>query len=132
MSEPISVMDILKNLFRVSGRPQAEADEPAFGLHENTLKELFTDWRKPDGKQRANAALEDMDYPSFSTLLPYRLYDPDSGLFLNDTTLGFVLECTPLIGANDKIVDALDYFLRNKLPRKTPPDFSAARQQMCQ
>ncbi|MCU6213476.1 TraC family protein, partial [Morganella morganii] len=33
-----------------------------------------------------------MDYPSFSTLLPYRLYDPDSGLFLNDTTLGFVLE----------------------------------------
>lgn len=36
MSEPISVMDILKNLFRVSGRPQEEADEPASGLHENT------------------------------------------------------------------------------------------------
>ncbi|HHV7361598.1 TPA: TraC family protein, partial [Morganella morganii] len=118
MSEPISVMDILKNLFRVSGKPQAEADEPVSGLHENTLNKLFTDWRKPDGKRKADEAEENMDYPSFSRELPYRLYDPDSGLFLNDTTLGFVLECTPLIGANDKIVDALDYFLRNKLPRK--------------
>lgn len=123
MSEPISVMDILKNLFRVSGKPQAEADEPVSGLHENTLNKLFTDWRKPDGKRKADEAEENMDYPSFSRELPYRLYDPDSGLFLNDTTLGFVLECTPLIGANDKIVDALDYFLRNKLPRKVPLTF---------
>lgn len=123
MSEQISLIDLLKNLFRASGKAQSGKDDPAAGLHESTLKELFTDWRQPDGKRKADAALEDMDYPSFSSLLPYRLYDPDSGLFLNDTTLGFVLECTPLIGANDKIVDALDYFLRNKLPRKIPLTF---------
>nr|WP_282551840.1 TraC family protein [Providencia sp. JUb39] len=59
-----------------------------------------------------------MDYPSFCSMLPYRHYDEKSGLFINKSTIGFALECTPLIGANDKIVDALDYFLRNKLPRK--------------
>lgn len=123
MSDQVTLIELLKNLFRAAGKPEGAKDDPDTGLHESVLGKLFTDWKKPDGKRKADEAAEDMDYPSFSRELPYRLYDPDSGLFLNDTTLGFVLECTPLIGANDKIVDALDYFLRNKLPRKIPLTF---------
>ncbi|EMB8480661.1 type IV secretion system protein TraC [Providencia rettgeri] len=92
-------------------------------LQEALFKNLFTAWREPDGNKRAAEALENMDYPSFCSLLPYRNYDAKSGLFINKTTIGFALECTPLVGANDKIVDALDYFLRNKLPRKIPLTF---------
>lgn len=86
-------------------------------------RRLMTDWRKPDGAAKAEEVLEDMKYPSFTSMLPYRHFDSESGLFVNDKTIGFILECTPLIGGNDKIVDALDNFLRNKLPREKPLSF---------
>ena len=104
------------------GNPHAkDAGESPF--MESLFKGLLSSWKQPDGARKAHEALEEMDYPSFSSVLPYRYYDADSGLFINKETAGFVLECAPLIGANDKIVDALDYFLRNKLPRKTPLTF---------
>ncbi|HHR5944742.1 TPA: type IV secretion system protein TraC [Providencia alcalifaciens] len=99
-----------------------DVDNPV-NFQEALLKNLFTAWREPDGNKRADEALVDMDYPSFCSMLPYRHYDANSGLFINKSTIGFALECSPLIGANDKIVDALDYFLRNKLPRKVPLTF---------
>ncbi|WP_058914195.1 type IV secretion system protein TraC [Entomohabitans teleogrylli] len=87
------------------------------------LRRLMTDWRRPEGAAKAGDMLEDMDYPSFVSLLPYRHFDSESGLFVNDKTVGFILECTPLIGGNEQIVDALDNFLRNKLPRQKPLSF---------
>nr|WP_251001433.1 TraC family protein [Escherichia coli] len=33
-----------------------------------------------------------MSFPQFSRLLPYRDYNQESGLFMNDTTMGFMLE----------------------------------------
>lgn len=115
MSEKPSLFERLKQL----GNPKArgESDSP---MMENLFKGLLSDWKLPDGTRKAKEALEEMDYPSFCSLLPYRHYDADSGLFINQETAGFILECAPLIGANEKIVDALDYFLRNKLPRKVP------------
>ncbi|HHR6502985.1 TPA: type IV secretion system protein TraC [Providencia alcalifaciens] len=118
MTDKCGFLQKLKQL----GNPKAKnAGESPF--MESLFKGLLSDWRQPDGAKKAQEALEEMDYPSFSSVLPYRHYDPDSGLFINKETAGFVLECAPLIGANDKIVDALDYFLRNKLPRKTPLTF---------
>lgn len=89
-------------------------------LHDELFRRLMTDWQRKDGATRAGEVLEDMDYPSLVSVLPYLHYDKDSGLFVNQKTAGFILECTPLIGANDGIVDALDNFLRNKLPREQP------------
>lgn len=43
-----------------------------------------------------------------------------SGLFMNDTTMGFMLEAIPINGANESIVEALDHMLRTKLPRGIP------------
>lgn len=86
-------------------------------FHEELLRKLFTDWRQEDGSRQAGEVLGEMDYPALTSLLPYRHFDPESQLFINRRTAGFVLECSPLIGANDQVVDALDNFLRNKLPR---------------
>ncbi|MGF7410764.1 type IV secretion system protein TraC [Providencia alcalifaciens] len=121
MKEKRSLLDKLVAPFLPNKKEIVFDDEPQpLSLQEALLKNLFTSWRDTDGNKRAEEALEDMDYPSFCSMLPYRHYDEKSGLFINKSTIGFALECTPLIGANDKIVDALDYFLRNKLPRKIP------------
>lgn len=88
------------------------------------LSQLMGGWKKPDGSQQAQQILDEMDYPSFASLLPYRQYDPDSELFINAKTAGFVLECRPLSGANEAISKSLDYFLRDKIPRKIPLTFT--------
>ncbi|MFP1498209.1 TraC family protein [Escherichia coli] len=49
-----------------------------------------------------------MKLPQFSRLLPYRDYNQESGLFMNDITMGFMLEAIPINGANESIVEALD------------------------
>lgn len=124
MNEKPSLIDKLLAPFLTKSKDIVFDDEPEpVSLQEALFKNLFTAWREPDGNKRAAEALENMDYPSFCSLLPYRNYDAKSGLFINKSTIGFALECTPLVGANDKIVDALDYFLRNKLPRKIPLTF---------
>ena len=52
-----------------------------------------------------------MSFPQFSRLLPYRDYNQESGLFMNDTTMGFMLEAIPINGANESI-GGLDHMLR--------------------
>ncbi|MEQ5735471.1 type IV secretion system protein TraC [Providencia alcalifaciens] len=124
MNEKPSLIDKLLAPFFPKSKDIVFDDEPEpVSLQEALFKNLFTAWREPDGSKGASEALDNMDYPSFCSVLPYRNYDAKSGLFINKTTIGFLLECTPLVGANEKIVDALDYFLRNKLPRKTPLTF---------
>ena len=92
-------------------------------FHDELIRRLLTDWRREEGATKAGEMLSDMDYPSLVSLLPYRQFDGDTRLFINQSTAGFILECTPLIGANDQIVDALDNFLRNKLPRERQLSF---------
>ncbi len=89
-------------------------------LYNEFFRRMLTSWHIKDGASEADAVLKEMDYPSLLSMLPYRHFDPETGMFINSTTAGFVLECTPLIGANESIVDALDNFLRNKLPRERP------------
>lgn len=91
---------------------------------ESLLSRLMGDWRSPDGSKKANQVLDEMDYPSLCSLLPYREFDAESGLFINDKSIGFVLECVPLSGANDQLVQSLDHFLRHKVPRRTPLTFT--------
>ncbi len=39
---------------------------------------------------------------------------------MNDATMGFMLEATPVNGANETIALSLDHLLRTKLPRGIP------------
>nr|WP_250951664.1 type IV secretion system protein TraC [Escherichia coli] len=81
---------------------------------------MLTALKLPDESAKANEVLGEMSFPQFSRLLPYRDYNQESGLFMNDTTMGFMLEAIPINGANESIVEALDHMLRTKLPRGIP------------
>lgn len=76
--------------------------------------------KMPDESTAANQILANMKFPQFSRLLPYRDYDEETGLFMNATTMGFVLEAQPLVGANVQVVESLENLLRTKMPRGIP------------
>lgn len=84
------------------------------------VNSLLTALKLPDESAKANEVLGEMSFPQFSRLLPYRDYNQESGLFMNDTTMGFMLEAIPINGANESIVEVLDHMLRTKLPRGVP------------
>ena len=64
------------------------------------VNSLVTALKLPDESAKANEVLGEMSFPQFSRLLPYRDYNQESGLFMNDTTMGFMLEAIPINGAN--------------------------------
>lgn len=51
-----------------------------------------------------------------SAFLPWRVYDPASGLYLNRQSRGFVLEVAPLVGATDQVGEILTQFFSDGLP----------------
>lgn len=55
------------------------------------VNSLVTALKLPDESAKANEVLGEMSFPQFSRLLPYRDYNQESGLFMNDTTMGFML-----------------------------------------
>lgn len=85
------------------------------------LLNILKSSKKEGGARAASALMEDkFDYPKITSLLPYRAYDETSDLYINSSTVGFILEATPLAGANEQVVQAIDDLLRKKLARKTP------------
>lgn len=89
----------------------------------DTVNRLISGFRTPDGASSANKVLGEMQFPQISSLLPYRDYDKDSGLFINNKSVGFLLEAQPLIGANEHIVQVMEDLIKSKVPRNTPITF---------
>ncbi|BCG07139.1 type IV secretion system protein TraC [Serratia marcescens] len=86
----------------------------------HTANSLLSALKMPDASSQANQLLGDMRFPQLSSLLPYRDYDESSGLFINDGSIGFMLEVQPLTGASPTEVLAIESLLRTKLPRGVP------------
>ena len=85
-----------------------------------TVNSLLTALKMPDASSEANDVLGQMRFPQFSRVLPYRDYDAETGLFMNEKTMGFMLEAQPINGANETIVSSLENLMRTKLPREVP------------
>jgi conjugal transfer ATP-binding protein TraC len=85
-----------------------------------TVADLFSAVNGKDGSHEANQALKELDFPSLTSLLPYRFQDNDGDLMINEGSIGFILEAQPLIGANESIVEAINEMLLAKLPRGVP------------
>ena len=56
------------------------------------------------------------EFNLISDLLPYRSFDEVKQIFINDNSVGFVLEATPLIGATDNVIDTLSGMFSDALP----------------
>ena len=57
-------------------------------------------------------------YP-LSSLLPYESYDPETHLFFNKKSIGFILENSPLTGAGEQTIQILSNILTDVLPAGT-------------
>ena len=75
------------------------------------LSGLFGDARQAD-HARPSFALD-----MLSDWLPYRVYDEGPGLYRNAHSKGFVLEVTPLIGADERTGEILGQFFSESLPQ---------------
>lgn len=52
-------------------------------------------------------------------IFPYRTFDAETGLYLNRRSVGFIIEATPLLGADDRIVDILADLFRDGIEDHT-------------
>lgn len=84
---------------------------------DSALKKLVKEGTAPDGTRRANAKLITMDFPELCSMLPYQWYDEERKIFLNDSSIGFVLKGAPLRGANEQVLDSFNDLVKSKIPR---------------
>jgi len=83
----------------------------------NTVSEILGE---RDTTAETREKLQQMDYPHIRDLLPFADYDSDSDIWINRSSLGFVLESQPLIGANEQLAESLETLVRDTVPRGTP------------
>ena len=62
---------------------------------------------------------EIVDLYHLSDFLPYKWYDPDSGLFISDKHIGFVLETAPLVGNSESMQKELSNIFTQILPEES-------------
>lgn len=56
------------------------------------------------------------EFHLIADLLPYRFFDETKQVFVNENSVGFILEATPLIGANDDVIDTLSGMFSDAIP----------------
>ncbi|CAM3825424.1 type-IV secretion system protein TraC [Rouxiella silvae] len=86
----------------------------------DTITRMISGSKYKEDADAARKSLQQFDYPSLTALLPYRVYDDVTDLYINKDTAGFIFEIAPLSGANEDIIAAIDDVFRRRLPRKTP------------
>jgi conjugal transfer ATP-binding protein TraC len=68
-------------------------------------------------KSAAPSAISNsMNATTLASILPYDVFDTDTGLYHNRNSIGFVLELAPLLGANEETVNILSSMLTDILP----------------
>ena len=73
------------------------------------------DTKISDVNHKALKKLIRVDYPSFSSILPYRFYWDEKKLFINEHSIGFGLELTVFSGADEKLVNSISDLLRHRI-----------------
>jgi conjugal transfer ATP-binding protein TraC len=74
------------------------------------LKGLFGDAEESEGDRPV------LGLDMLSSFLPYRVYEPQTRLYLNARSTGFILNVAPLVGADERVGDLLGQFLSEGLP----------------
>ena len=80
------------------------------GFFDNLLSGVFGDSKRPDAQR------PDLAVPMLAHWLPYRSYDPKTGIFYNSASRGFVIEVLPLVGADERTGEILTQFLSEGIP----------------
>ncbi|OJW49663.1 MAG: type-IV secretion system protein TraC [Alphaproteobacteria bacterium 41-28] len=85
---------------------------------QNPLSQKVAEERRPFGSTSSTLKLaNEFLFPhSLSEMLPYRSFDPETQLFLNRMSVGFVLETLPLVGCGEEIPLQLTGIFQHALP----------------
>jgi conjugal transfer ATP-binding protein TraC len=79
-------------------------------FYDSLLSGLFGDSKRPEAER------PDLAVPMLAHWLPYRSYDPKTGIFYNSASRGFVIEVSPLVGADERTGEILTQFLSEGIP----------------
>ena len=82
----------------------------AGGFFESLLAGILGDVKRPDAER------PELGVPMLAHWLPYRSYDPKTGIFYNSASRGFVIEAAPLVGADERTGEILTQFLSEAIP----------------
>lgn len=88
----------------------------------NNFTEKIATWmgdHQPNGmtKQPDSHTLNKLFHREFlAGLLPYQTYDAETGLFLNNKSMGFMLEATTLLGSSEEVENILSSIITDTLP----------------
>lgn len=87
-------------------------------LVHNPLSQKVAEEKKPFGSTSPTLKLanEFLFSHSLSEMLPYRSFDPETQLFLNRASVGFVLATLPLVGCGEEIPRQLTGIFQHALP----------------
>lgn len=66
---------------------------------------------------------EMLDHHSFTQLLHFDSYQPETNLYFNKQSKGFILEAYPLLGANEESINILTSLITDVLPLETDLQF---------
>lgn len=76
-----------------------------------------------EGKANSANMGEMLDHHSLIQLIHFDSYQPETGMFFNKKSKGFVLEAYPLLGANEESINILTSLLTDVLPLETDLQF---------
>lgn len=104
--------------------------QPKKNIHEK-IKQIFRLSDQGSGQTKKNERFSRSDlkqmmgmgYGRFSSLLPYRYFDDEDELFINDESIGFGLELAPLAGANEEVIQCISDMVKNKLDHTISAQF---------
>ena len=80
----------------------------------NVISNLFGE---KDTSNETSQLMTELEFAHIRDLIPFKYYDQDSGLFINDQSIGFIIETQPLIGANEQLVESFNRILQSNIPR---------------
>lgn len=71
------------------------------------------------GPSKVDKAPPEAAIPMLAHWLPYRSYDPRTQLYYNNASRGFIVEISPLVGADDRTSEIIAQFLSEGIPERT-------------
>lgn len=80
------------------------------GFMASLLSGILGDTSRPDSGR------PELGVPMLAHWLPYRSYDPKTGIFYNSASRGFVIEAAPMVGADERTGEILTQFLSEAIP----------------
>lgn len=76
------------------------------------ISDFFNGFASPRGRNFSDLG----EVHHLSNFLPYEWYDPETGLFISEKSVGFILETAPLVGNNENMQKELSNIFTQILP----------------